>query len=178
MLCLYFSTLRKHTILPGNMAFPKTYHLGLRGRMPLFIKDFLMDRIFRVRLGTVMSELHNQEMGVLQGSILSVTLFILKINSITKVANIGMDKSLFVDDFSVSYSSPHMRVVERQMQNCLNKLQKWANENGFCFSKTKTVCVHFCNKRGLYPGPDLKLYDTLCLLFNRPSSWASYLTAS
>ena len=50
------------------------YHLGLRGRMPLFIKQFLMDRVFRVRLRTVMSELHNQEMGVPQGSILVVTL--------------------------------------------------------------------------------------------------------
>ena len=38
-------------------------------------------------------------MGVPQGSILSVTLFILKINSIANVIPTGFEKSLFGDDF-------------------------------------------------------------------------------
>jgi len=133
------------------------HEIGLRGKMPLFIENFLTNRVFRVRLGTVLSEMHNQEMGVPQGSILSVTLFILKINSIAKVVNTGIDKSLFVDDFSVSYSSANMALIERQMQNCLNKIQQWADENGFRFSKTKTVCMHFCNKRKLHLDPELSM---------------------
>ena len=36
-----------------------------------------------------------------------------------------------------------MPTLERQIQNCLNKLEKWTNENCFQFSKTKTVCIHF-----------------------------------
>ena len=131
--------------------------LDLRGKMPLFIKNFLSDRVFQVRLGSVMSELHDQEMGVPQGSILSVTLFVLKINSIARLVNADLDKSLFVDDFSVSCSSSNMRHIERQMQSCLNRIQQWANENGFRFSKTKTVCVHFCNKRKLHLDPELHL---------------------
>jgi hypothetical protein len=43
------------------------------------------------------------------------------------------------------------------MQNCLNKIQQWADENGFRFSPTKTVCMHFCNKRGLHLDPELKI---------------------
>ena len=42
-------------------------------------------------------------MGVPQGSILSVTLFIIKINNITSYIRNGVDKTLFVDDFGVSY---------------------------------------------------------------------------
>ena len=53
--------------------------------MPMFIQNFLSNRVFRVRLGSVYSDIHGQEMGVPQGSILSVTLFILKINSIADV---------------------------------------------------------------------------------------------
>ena len=50
-------------------------------------------------------------MGVPQGSILSVTLFIVKINSITSCIRNGVDKSLFVDDFGVSYrNSPNQRL--------------------------------------------------------------------
>jgi ribonuclease HI len=133
------------------------HNSGLRGKMPLFIKNFLANRVFRVRLGTVLSDLHSQEMGVPQGSILSVSLFLMKINSIAKVVNAGIDSSLFVDDFSITCSSSNMTTIERQMQNCLNKIQQWADENGFRFSPTKTVCMHFCNKRRLHLDPELTI---------------------
>ena len=58
------------------------HQMGLRGRLPIFIDNFLSDRCFRVRVGTSLSDSFDQEQGVLQGSILSVTLFIIKINTI------------------------------------------------------------------------------------------------
>ena len=50
------------------------HKVGLRGRMPMFIQNFLSNRVFRVHLGSIFSNIHEQEMGVPQGSILSVTL--------------------------------------------------------------------------------------------------------
>jgi len=134
------------------------HEMGLRGRMPLFIKDFLTDRRFKVRIGATLSELHRQEMGVPQGSILSVTLFSVKINNIVKTVKTGIDNSLFVDDFAISCKSKNMATIERQLQLCLNKIQTWADQNGFKFSQSKTVCVHFCNKRKLHLDPVLKIY--------------------
>ena len=99
-------------------------------------------------------------MGIPQGSILSVTLFILKINSIADVIPASFEKSLFVDDFSITCSSRNMASIERQLQLCLNKVEKWADENGFKFFKTKTVCMHFCNKRKLHPDPTLTIYNS------------------
>ena len=52
------------------------HKVGLRGRMLIFIQNFLSE-FLRVRLGSVFSNIHEQEMGIPQGSILSVTLFIL-----------------------------------------------------------------------------------------------------
>ena len=83
-------------------------------------------------------------MGVPQGSILSVTLFILKINSIADVIPFSFEKSLFVDDFSITCSSRNMALIERQLK----------------FSKTKTVCMHFCNKKKLHPDPTLTIYNS------------------
>ena len=100
-------------------------------------------------------------MGVPQGSILSPTLFSIKMNSIVKTLNPGVDCSLYVDDFLICYKSKHMQTIERQLQLCLNKIQKWADENGFRFSKSKTVCMHFCNKRKLHPDPELLLDGTV-----------------
>ena len=130
---------------------------GLRGRLPNFISSFLKDRSFKVRVGSTFSDSHPQEMGVPQGSILSVTLFSVKINSITQCLKPGVDCSLYVDDFQICYRSSNMSIIERRLQLCLNKLQQWATDNGFRFSKTKTVCMHICQKKGLHLDPQLFL---------------------
>ena len=62
-------------------------NLGFEGRMPIFIENFLQDRRFRVRMGEVFSEEKQQEMSVPQGSVLSDTLFNIKINNIVKNIN-------------------------------------------------------------------------------------------
>ena len=83
----------------------EVHDIGLKGRLPLFLQNFLTDREFKVKVGSTLSELHNQEQGVPQGSILSVTLFSLKINNIVKTLNPGVDCSLYVDDFLIHYRS-------------------------------------------------------------------------
>ena len=98
---------------------------GLRGRLPLFIAGFLSDRF----CGTY-SKLCEHEIGVPQGSILSITLFCLKINSIVKALCPGVECSLYVDDLLIKcYRLKHIHIIERHLQRCLNKLQNWADAN-------------------------------------------------
>ena len=80
------------------------HQAGLRGRLPCFIEGFLKNRQFSVRLGACLSGMFDQEMGVPQGSVLSVILFVLKINSIVKAMSPGVECSLYVDDFFYSLS--------------------------------------------------------------------------
>ena len=133
------------------------YGFVLRGHLPIFIANVLKDRSFKVRVGSSFSDSHLQEMGVPQGSILSVTLFSVKINSITQCLKPGLDCSLYVDDFQICYRSSNISIIERQLQLCLNKLQQWATDNGFPFPKIKTLCMHICQKRGLHLDPQLFL---------------------
>lgn len=51
---------------------------NLRERLPDFIANFLSDRQFRVRIGSSITDVYPWEMSVPWGSILSVTLYILK----------------------------------------------------------------------------------------------------
>ena len=158
---------------------------GLKGRLPHFIDNFLSNRNFKVRVGTTLSDLQGQEEGVPQGSILSVTLFSIKINNIVKTLNPGVDCSLYVDDFLICYRSKHIHTIERQLHQCLNKIQKWALENGFKFSKTKTQCMHFCQLRRLHNDPVLKLdgveipvvdqYKFLGVIFDRKLSFIPHI---
>jgi len=130
---------------------------GLRGRLPVFIENFLRDRKFKVQLGSEYSDSFDQEMGVPQGSLLSVTLFALKINSIVSTISPGVECSLYVDDFLICYRSKYVHIIERHLQRCLNKLQDGADTNGFKFSESKTVCVHFCRLRKEHSDPTLTL---------------------
>jgi len=70
------------------------FDAGLRGRLPIFIGNFPKDQQFQVQLRTHSSTLFDQEMGVPQDSILSVTLFALKINSIVKAICPNVECSL------------------------------------------------------------------------------------
>jgi len=137
------------------------FEAGLRGRLPLFIKSFMENRSFKVRLNSTFSDSFSQDTGVPQGSILSTTLFGLKINSIVKCLSSNTDSSLYVDDFLACYRAKQMRTIERQVQLSLNKLQTWADQNGFKFSSTKTVCIHFCNKHKVHPDPHLTPYGNV-----------------
>jgi hypothetical protein len=65
----------------------------------------------------------------------------------------------FVDDFLICYRSKSMHCIERVLQGCLKKTDLWA-DNMFQFSKSKTECMHFCNKRTPYKEPSLRLCNT------------------
>ena len=94
------------------------YDFGTRGRLAYFISAFLRERQFRVRVGDTLSNPHKQEMGVPQGSILSVTLFSVKPNNIVKFVCLGVECFLYVDDFSICFRSKHMHTLEQQLSKC------------------------------------------------------------
>ena len=133
------------------------HNLNLRGRLPIFIRNFLQNRTFKVRLGNVFSTSFVQEEGYPQGSILSIVLFLVKVNSVKDHLRRTTPGSLFVDDLSVSCRSSDMASIDRRLQIVLNSLADWALHNGFKFSQAKTVCVHFSNRTGLHPDPSLTL---------------------
>ena len=65
-----YDTTWKHGILKDLQ------NIGLRDHLPNFIKHFLGNRNSNIRLGSTISDDFKQEMGLPQGSILSVTLLL------------------------------------------------------------------------------------------------------
>ena len=64
---------------------------------------------------------------------------------------------IYVNDFLICYSSKNMVTIERNMQQCLNKIPKWTMKNGFKISSNKTKCMHFCQIHKMYNQPTLTL---------------------
>ena len=106
MLC--FFDLEKAYDTPWRYGILKDIHkLGLRGRLPTFIENFLADRTMQVRVGSSLSDYYDQEQGVPQGGVLSTTLFSIKINDIVKCLGNLTDCSLYVDDFCMLSLKKH-----------------------------------------------------------------------
>ena len=161
------------------------HEAGLRGELPLFIKAFLKNRSFKVKVGNTLSNLKEQEEGVPQGSVLSVTLFALAINGIASVIPKDIMSTMFVDDLSISFAASNMAVAERKLQLAINIVNRWASKHGFKFSSSKSVVMHFCRIKGVHPDPDLFLdgqrlscvQETkfLGLLFDSRLTWDAHL---
>jgi hypothetical protein len=67
------------------------FDMGLKGNLPTFISNVLSDREFNVRVYSTYSDIQNS-----QGSIISATLFSIKINSLAKVLSDNIWGSLYV----------------------------------------------------------------------------------
>jgi len=135
------------------------HEAGLRGSLPKFIAKFLRRRNFRVLVDDHLSDTYTQHNGVAQGSILSVTLFALKINSIIRhiEPRHNVMTSLFVDDLQVSCRGPDLAEIGQHLQQRLDEISRWSNRNGFKFSVSKTQIMHFTTNPGLHNRPQLKL---------------------
>ena len=131
------------------------------------LTGFLSHRLFQVRAGSTLSDTYEQEMGVPQGSMLSPVLFSLKIKNIVKSVLKGSEASLFVDDFALCIRTKFLPCAQRLMQLCVNNVQNWISNNGFKFSTSKTVCMHFCNQRKHFAEPSILLDKTPIKLLSK-----------
>ena len=107
------------------------HNMGMRGRIPNCIGNFNRDREFQVRISITTSGKRRQEIGVIQGSTLSVTLFAIKINSLAKEIPPHIFNSIFVDDLQIVYSDSNVFNIQKELQNCIHSIANWANKNGF-----------------------------------------------
>ncbi|GBM16438.1 putative RNA-directed DNA polymerase from transposon X-element [Araneus ventricosus] len=142
------------------------HDLGLRGNLPIFLNNFLQLRRFQVKVESEFSDFFIQEEGVPQGSVLSVTLFILKINNILKQLPTSVRGYLYVDDLYISCTGTSMNFIQRQLQIAVNSVTQWCNNNCYTISSSKTAAVHFCRKRNLHFDPEIKLNDVIIPFVN------------
>ena len=145
-----YDTASKHIIMQ------QLYNFGMRGNLPIFISNFLSERLISVRVGNAYSSSYNLPGGVPQGSVLSCTLFLLTINSVATSLPVGIGSTLYVDDFAIYASGALTTMIERRLQTAVNRLSAWASTAGMTFSPSKTVAMHICRKHNC-----MKIVNTL-----------------
>ena len=125
------------------------------------------------------------EEGILQGSVLSCTCFLLSINSISTNVGPSVKSSLYVDDFAIYCSGKRIDNIERRLQLTINKLYDWTKKTGYKFSPSKTTALHVCRKRGCLKNADIQYDSTpietvesckyLGLIFDQSLTWRPHI---
>ncbi|XP_055623573.1 uncharacterized protein LOC129766997 [Toxorhynchites rutilus septentrionalis] len=105
--------------------------------MMAYLASFLTDRTFKVAVGDRFSSEKIAENGVPQGAILSVTLFLLAMNSIFDFIPDGVKVILYADDILL-ISSGLVQRSRNRLQSAVKSVSMWADEVGFTISSEKS----------------------------------------
>uniref|UniRef100_A0A1B0CYZ6 Uncharacterized protein n=1 Tax=Phlebotomus papatasi TaxID=29031 RepID=A0A1B0CYZ6_PHLPP len=158
---------------------------GITGNMAYFINNFLQNRKIRVIMGNYTSNTFQLDNSVPQGSVLSVTLFLVYINEIFKYLPSNVQGLLYADDLVIFHRSHNIDTCEENLQLAINSLQEWSNKSGLQFSHEKSRIVHFCKLRKPHNDPKLTLngnnlpldneHKFLGLIFDKKLTWKSHI---
>lgn len=134
---------------------------NINGNMFNYVNDFLTDRKFRVAVGTSLSEAKTQENGIPQGAVISVTLFLIAMNSvfdqIKKKGNENVRILVFADDIIIVVIGQVKTKLRQKLQKCVDIIVRWANDIGFSIAPHKSKVLHLCKRGGHQPIPDIMI---------------------
>lgn len=142
--------------------------MNLGGNIVNFISKFLDSRKFRVLVGSTFSNWHGLQNGLPQGSVLSVTLFLIAINGISNCKR-GISKMVgLADDWYIYARHKSVKKIEKDMQTTVRAVENWMTKTGFQFSLGKSKIIHICRsrKRKNHPDPKIKILNSLVELVN------------
>lgn len=160
------------------------YNNKITGKMLALVYNFLKDRVIRVKANGTLSEIFELHNGVPQGSVLSVTLFLISINDAPTILSPPVECLIFADDITIFCAGKHIAATEELLQDSLNNLQSWSNQSGLKFSPSKTVSICF-NRSHMTPKLNLTLNQKaienvesmklLGLTFDNKLSWKKHI---
>lgn len=155
------------------------------GNMYHFINNFLPNRTIQVRINNTYSKSVDIINEVPQGSVISVTLFLLAINDVTKNIKAPVMCTIFADDITLFTKGKNLKSSVELMQSTLNSLQEYTNTSDFQFSPQKTQAIVFDNSRRKAENPILLMNSKqiqivqeikiLGLIFDRKLTWKSHI---
>ena len=113
-------------------------------RVVVWVREFLVGRTQRVRVGGQLSKEVKVTSCVPQGSVLSPPLFLVYVNNIWR--NIDSSIRLFTDDCLIYRKITNKNDIEN-LQKDLDTLVEWIVENGMKINPVKSRAIRFTRAR-------------------------------
>ncbi|XP_076033182.1 uncharacterized protein LOC143020617 [Oratosquilla oratoria] len=141
-------------LVDHNVVLSKAIQLGIQPHLIAWLADFLTGRRQAVRYQGSTSPLLPLTCGVPQGTKMGPLCFLILINDAL------MDtphRWKYVDDSTIGIPINTRRPDYAPLQNTLNKLMMWTENNNVTINTNKTVVMHFCTSTQAVPPPQLSL---------------------
>ena len=145
-LAVFLDIKSAYNLVSPTVLLSRMHRIGFRGHIMHFIRGYLQHRTFQVRCG-VLSEVFEQEYGIVQGGVISPILFNIAIDSIVDVIPRGVSIAIYADDCTLWVQGMNIAMLYQKLQRALNRVGDWSALHGFTFSPTKSNAILF--RRGL-----------------------------
>jgi len=131
-------------LIPHDLLLTKLSASGVDSRVVVWVREFLVGRTQRVKLGGQLSKEAKITSEVLQGSVLGPLLFLVYVNDIYR--NIESSIRLFADDCIIYRKIINKNDIEN-LQEDLDTLGEWAAANGMIINPSKSKAIRFTRAR-------------------------------
>ena len=162
----------------------KLIKLKITGNFIKWIKSFLTNRTYQVKVKESLSFSYDLDNGTPQGSALSPILFIIMINDFPELSRYTSD-AFFADDCTVWRSGNNLPQILHHLQSDLDLISSWCKRWGFVINTEKTTGIIFtknkCNQESQILKIDGKqiIFKKSCTLlgvtFDSQMTWKSHI---
>nr|VZI15082.1 unnamed protein product [Spirometra erinaceieuropaei] len=122
---IYIDFKKAFDSVPHHRLLYKLSRAGVRGKLLMWIRSFLIGRSQAVHAGDQQSAEVAVKSGVPQGSVLGPTLFLVYVNDCANELN--CDVAMFADDMKI-WSTIRSEVDEARLQTNLDHLEQWSKD--------------------------------------------------
>lgn len=138
---IYIDFAKAFDTVPIDLLLKKLKNIGFEGKIFQFLKNFLTDRSFRVKIGDTFSDPYQTFSGVPQGSVLGPILFLIFINDLPNCLHDGIGFKIYADDLKI-YVTYKDETRKELLKTALHKIEKWSNDNGLKISSEKSMALY------------------------------------
>lgn len=162
-LAVFLDLAKAFDTVDHDLLMEKLHNYGIRGNAYVLMKNYLSNRIQRVKIGDEISEDQIVKTGIPQGTVLGPILFLIYINSITKLNNFVGDIICYADDTVLIYKGPSWQEIRHIAETNLQKIYLWLNINKLSLNVDKTKYLTFSPTLRDQPKDfNLKMHTPLC----------------
>lgn len=145
VLALFLDLKRAFETVDRSILLNKLFKYGIRQKELRWFESFLSARTQRIKLGEVYSSSKAVNLGVPQGTILGVILFLVYVNDIKDCLKFSK-VSLFADDTLVYIVGKNLNVCENNLNSDADNLFEWLCKNKLKLNIMKTKCMCICSR--------------------------------
>ena len=141
--CVFLDLTKGFDILPHDLLLKKMKNLGIQSTELNWFQNYLSDRKQFVKCNNQISNVSSINIGVPQGTILGPSLFLLYVNDLTSHINNNCKAVLYADDTSLYCHGHTAADATSRLQNALNSVMTWFDENKLIISSNKSKYMLF-----------------------------------